>query len=30
LAAVLLRSIEGEKVPAVTMLPTTIVERASA
>ena len=30
MAAVLLRSIEGEKVPAVTMLPTTIVERASA
>jgi DNA-binding LacI/PurR family transcriptional regulator len=30
MAAVLLRSIEGEQVPAVTMMPTTIVERASA
>jgi DNA-binding LacI/PurR family transcriptional regulator len=30
MAAVLLRSIEGENVPAVTMMPTTIVERASA
>jgi len=29
MAAVLMRSIEGEKVPAVTMMPTTIVERAS-
>jgi len=30
MAAVLLRSIDRETVPAVTMLPTTIVERASA
>jgi LacI family transcriptional regulator len=30
MAAVLLRSINGESVPAVTMMPTTIVERASA
>ncbi|MDP9027090.1 MAG: substrate-binding domain-containing protein, partial [Actinomycetota bacterium] len=30
MAAVLLRSIDGEQVPAVTMMPTTIVERASA
>ena len=30
MAAVLLRSIEGETVPAVTMMPTTIVERTSA
>jgi len=29
MAAVLMRSIEGEKVPAVTMMPTTIVERSS-
>jgi LacI family transcriptional regulator len=30
MAAVLLRSIDGEQTPAVTLLPTTIVERASA
>jgi len=30
MAAVLLRSIDGEQVPAITMMPTTIVERASA
>ncbi|CAN5305195.1 LacI family DNA-binding transcriptional regulator [soil metagenome] len=30
MAAVLLRSIDGEQVPTVTMMPTTIVERASA
>jgi LacI family transcriptional regulator len=30
MAAVLLRSIEGETVPSVTMMPTTIVERTSA
>jgi DNA-binding LacI/PurR family transcriptional regulator len=30
MASVLLRSIEGEDVPAVTMMPTSIVERASA
>jgi DNA-binding LacI/PurR family transcriptional regulator len=30
MAAVLLRSIDGEDVPAVTMMPTSIVERASA
>jgi DNA-binding LacI/PurR family transcriptional regulator len=30
MAAVLLRSIDGENVPAVTMMPTTIVERTSA
>jgi LacI family transcriptional regulator len=30
MAAVLLRSIDRETVPAVTMMPTTIVERASA
>ena len=29
MAAVLLRSIDGEQVPAVTMMPTRIVERAS-
>jgi len=30
MASVLLRIIDGEQVPAITMLPTTIVERTSA